>query len=201
MTVRVQRDVPTYRGVVVRWSGDGSTERPLHFVFLACHSDMADEAPRDLTEAATETLANTVLSTLQNSTRDVRSAIRFSNAAAAETGRYYSLSVGRVTPHDVTIATVGRVAAIVAETGDAIATPNVVRVGQHEIISGAFGIGFEDAAVQVGDVERNGAKTLLITVGGVHAAMVGSPLRDARALIESALGATSAGMPIVAVVR
>jgi len=109
ITVRVQRDVPKYRGATALSDGDGTRERPLHFVLLACHADMADEAPADVIERNTSALAEKVLVLLRNQQSDVGDVLRTSNAAAAATDRYYSIVAGRVTQRNVIVGALGSV--------------------------------------------------------------------------------------------
>lgn len=204
ITVRVQHDARFYRGVVALLDGDGTRERPLHFVFLGCHADMADEAPIATTERFTRALAEEVLVRLRNDQGDLGDVLQASNAAAAATDRYYSIAAGRVTQRNVIVSAVGRVTAM-KEWADArtpVITPNVVRVGGNAILNGVFGIGFQEEAVSTKQFDlEDGARLLLIVGEEAAATGITTRYRDAEALIEDVVRAARVSPPIVAVVR
>jgi hypothetical protein len=205
ITVRLHRDARFYRGAAAILDGDGTRERPLHFVFIACHADMADEAPIETTERLTEALAEEVLARLRNVQSDVRDVLRASNAAALATDRYYSIAAGRVTRPNVIISAVGKVVAM-KEWADArktpVITPNVIRVGEHAILNGVFGIGFQEEAVSTKQFDLEDGATLLLIVGEEVATM-GSIVwhQDAESFIEDFVRTARISPPIVAVVR
>jgi hypothetical protein len=202
LTVRVQHDAHFYRGVAALLDGDGTPERPLHFVFLACHSDMADEAPIATTERLTSMLAEEVLGRLRNEQIDVREVLQISNAAAVATDRYYSVVVGRVRRRNVIVGAVGSVDGMVAK-GNArmpIITPNVLRVGEHAILNGAFGIGFKEEAVTANQFDLEDDATFCVIIGEVGAIGSSGEHRDAEAFIEGVVLASRTSPPIVAVV-
>jgi hypothetical protein len=204
ITVRVQRDAAKYRAATALSDGDGTRERPLHFVLLACHADMADEAPSDVIERNTSVLAEEVLVRLQNEQSDVRHVLQMSNAAAAATNRYYSIVAGRVTQRNVSVGAIGSVAGILAEGNvrTPIITPNVLRVGEHAILNGTFGIGFKEEAVTANQFNLDNDATLLLIIGD-EAEAIGSTAehRDAESFIERIVLAARTSPPIVAVVR
>jgi hypothetical protein len=204
ITIRVDHDARFYRGVAALLDSDGTRERPLHFVFLACHADMADEAPIATTERLTKALAEEVLVRSRNQQNDVRGVLEASNAAAAATDRYYSIVAGRVTQSKVSFGAVGSVDAIVARgtARTTLITPNVVRVGEHAVFNGAFGVGFQVEAVSAKQFDIENGATLLLMVGK-EGAPTGSTTRhqDAESLIEDVVRAARISPPIVAVVR
>lgn len=203
LAVRVHQDARFYRGVAALLDGDGTRERSLRFVFLACHADMADEAPIATTQRLTSALAEEVLARLRNETSDVKDIRQASNAAAAATGRYYSIAVGRVIQRHVNIGSLGRVDATVLR-GSArtpLITPNVVRIGEHEILDGVYGIGFREEAVQTKQLDLDTDATLLLTIGDEAPATGMAGEQDAEALIEHVFNAARVSPPIVAVVR
>lgn len=204
ITVRVQRDAPGYRAATALSDGDGTRERPLHFVLLACHADMADEAPVDVIERNTSAVAEEVLVHLRNEQSDAGDVLRMSNAAAAATDRYYSIVAGCVTQRNVSVAVLGSVAGIVARGNarTAIITPNVLRVGEHAILDGAFGIGFKEDAVTAKQFDLEDDASLLLIIGKeLEAISSTAGHRDAEAFIDDVVLAASIVPPIVAVVR
>lgn len=203
LAVRVHQDARFYRGVVALLDGDGTRERPLHFVFLACHADMADEAPIATTQRLTSALAEEVVARLRNETSDVKDVLQASNAAAAATDRYYSIAAGRVTQRNVNIGALGRVDATVLKGNrrTPLITPNVVRIGEHAILDGVFGIGFRDEALQAKQLDLDADAKLLLTIGDEAGAIGMSGDQDAEGLIEDVFSAARVSLPIVAVVR
>lgn len=202
LTVRAYHAARFYRGVAALLDGDGTRERPLHFVLLACHSDMADEAPITTTERITSTLAEEVLRRLTNEQCEVREVLQISNAAAAATDRYYSIVVGRVTARNVIVGAVGSVVGTVLR-GTArtpIITPSVLRVGEHSILNGAFGVGFKEEAVSAKqfDLEDDARFFLII---GEEVGAIGSIAehRDVATFIEDVVLAARIPPPVVAV--
>ena len=204
ITVRVQRDARSYRGVVALFDGDGTHDRPLHFVFLACHADMADDAPIATTERMTSTLAEGVLAQLRDTRRQVRDVLRTSNVAAEDTGRYYSIAVGRIMDRDVTVGGLGKVHAILVR-GNArtpIIAPNVVQIGDQAILDGSFGIGFKEEAVNATQLKIEDDTTLLLVIGEVATIdardIVGH--QGVESLIEHVARDAETSPPIIAVV-
>lgn len=201
--IRVQPDAPKYRGVIALSAGEGTRESPLHFVFLACHADMADDASIATTERSTMVLAEAVFARLMDQRSDVRDVLHASNSAAVDTDRYYSIVLGRVMQRDVTIAAVGEVHAslVSAPTHEPIVMPNVVRAGEYAILNAAFGIGFNDEAVNVRQFRLAEDAMLLLIIGGNGA--IGSTLTndDAESFIEHVASAECVASPIVAIVR
>lgn len=204
LAARVHHDARFYRGVAALLDGDGTRERPLHFVFLACHADMADESPIETTQRLTSALAEEVLARLRNETSDIKDVLQASNAAAAATDRYYSIAAGRVTERNVNIGALGRVDATVIK-GNArtpLITPNVVRIGEHAILDGVFGLGFREEAVQMKQLDLDADAKVLLIIGDEAAAIAStSGDQDAEALIEDVFSAARISPPIVAVVR
>lgn len=205
ITVRVQRDARFYRGVVALFDGDGTHDLPLHFVFLACHADMADEAPIATTERMTSALAEGVLAQLRDARRPVRDVLRTSNAAAEDTGRYYSITLGRMTDSNVAVAFLGKVEAILVR-GNArtpIIAPNVVQIGDQAILDGSFGIGFKEEAVNATQLKIEDDTTLLLVIGEITALdardIVGH--QGAESLIEHVARDAETSPAIIAVVR
>ena len=204
ITVRVQRDAAKYHGAIALSDGDGTHERPLHFVLLACHADMADDAPIEATERATKALAEAVLTRLQNDQSDVGDILESSNAAAADTGRYYSVAAGRFTQSHVRIAALGKVEAtlVATNTQEVIVTPNVIRIGENAILNASFGIGFKKEAVRVKDLSIEDDQMLLVTIGAGGATIAASSRRhDAESFIDDLMSAVRVAPPIVAVMR
>jgi hypothetical protein len=194
-----------YRGAAAAvLEGDGTHEHPLHFVLLACHADMADEAPIPTTERLTSALAEEVPARLAKTQSDIRDILQASNAAAAATDRYYSIAVGRITQRNLIVGAIGRVDAIVVK-GNArspVITPNVVRIGEHAILDGVFGIGFREEAVSAKQFDLEDDATLLLIIGGEGAAADSDARhQDAEAFIECVVRAAPISPPIVAVTR
>lgn len=203
ITVRVQQDAPKYRAATAVADGDGTPERPLCFVLLACHADMADETPADAIERSTSALRNEVLNRLENGGDDIRQVLQAANGSAAATDRYYSIVIGRVAGQTVMLAAVGNVTAtlVSAERATAVITSNTVRIGKHAILNGAFGIGFKEEALNAAELQLDGDSALLLIVGEEEAAIDETQRRDARSLIEEVVRGARISPPIVAVVR
>ena len=201
LTVRVQRDVPKYRGATAVSDGDGTHERPLLFVLLACHADMADDASIDTTERATRGLAETVLARLKYQQGTVGQVLQSTNADAVNTGRYYSIVAGRLTLSHVIIAALGAVDVTLVSTNvrKAIVTPNVVRVGEFTILDASFGIGFKKDAVNEREFDLSGDERMLLIIGE-NGVSIGSrpPCLDAEAFIEDVVNLAHVSLPIVA---
>jgi hypothetical protein len=205
VTARIQHDARFYRGAAAVLEGDATRERPLHFVLLACHADMADESPITTTERMTNALAEEVLARLGTKDGDEGDVLQASNAAAVATDRYYSIVVGRVTQRRVSVGALGSVVGVIVngKAAAAIITPNVVRIGDHAILDGVFGLGFRQEAVQVKEFDLEDEATLLLMIGEdtSTAPMTAAHHQDVEAIIESVLRAARISPPIVAVVR
>jgi hypothetical protein len=204
ITVRVHHDLRFFRAAVALLEGDGTREHSLHFVLLACHADMADEAPIATTERLTSALAEEVLACLSKKQSDIRDVLKASNVAAAATDRYYSILAGRVTQRNVIIGALGSVHGVVVK-GSArspVITPNVVRIGEHAVLDGVFGIGFREEAVSAKQFDLDHDATLLLIIGEEAAAADSiARHREAEAFIENVVRAARIYPPIVAVVR
>lgn len=204
LAVRVRHDARFYRGVAALLDGDGTRERPLHFVFLACHGDMADEAPIAATQQLTDALAGEVLARLRSGTNAVNDVLQESNAAAAATDRYYSIVTGSLTGRNVNVAAVGSVNATLlrGSTRTPFITPNLVRVGEHAILDGVFGIGFREEAVQMKQLDLKADEKLLLIIGDDTAASGTTPgEQDVEASIEDVFTDARISSPIIGVVR
>jgi len=204
ITVRIQHDARFYRGVAALLDGDATHDRPLHFVLLACHADMADEAEISTTQRLTISLAEEVLTRLRTQQGDITAVLQASNVAAVATDRYYSVAAGHVTSGNVIVGALGSVDAIVVKGSarQSIITPNVVRIGEHPILNGAFGLGFKEEAVQVKQLDLENEGMLLLVIGD-DGAVTGSGSRhqNAEAFIEEVVSAARVSPPIVALVR
>jgi hypothetical protein len=199
ITVRMHHDA-RYRGVVALFDGDGTGENPLHFVFLACHADMADESPVATTERLTKELAEAVLTGLRNQQGDVANILRSSNASAVETGRYYSVMVGHLIHRQINLAALGEVGALrLSANVREVMKPNVVRIGEHAILNASFGIGFMEEGIQVTEFDLAEDEMLLMTIGERGGDTVSYD--DVQALIENVVGTAQSSPPVVAVVR
>jgi hypothetical protein len=203
ITVRAHHDARFYRGAAALLEGDGTYERPLHFVFLACHADMADEAPIETTERLTKVLAEEVMARLRNDQSDVTDVLRASNAAAAATDRYYSIAAGRLTQRNVIVGAIGSVGAMVARgtARTSVVTPNVVRVGEHAILNAVFGIGFQEEAMSARQLNLEDDAVFLLIIGKEPAIGIIARHEHAEGLIEDVVRAAGISPPIVAVVR
>jgi hypothetical protein len=194
--------MPKYRAVVALSDRESTRERPLHFVLLVCHADVADEAPIKVVERHTRTLAEAVLTRLQNQQSNVSDVLHSLNTTAVATGRYFSIAAGRLTQRDVSVVAVGEVVAttVSGDTWTPIITPNVVRVGGNRILDASFGIGFKEEAVQRKDLVLTDGMLLLIMVGGDPAP--GESIlqhHSAQTLLEDVVNAARVPVPIVAV--
>jgi hypothetical protein len=204
LTVRVQHGTRYYSGVSALLDGDGTPKHPLHFVLMACHADAADEELIATSQQFTSALAERVLAGLRSEEIEIRDVLRAANVAAAATDRYYSIVAGRVVQRSVTIGTLGGVDANVLRGNSCmpVTTPNVVRIGEHVILDGVFGIGFKEEALHTTQLHLAADAALLVIIGH-RTARICSTSRDrsAAALIEDVRAAAGISPPIIAVVH